>query len=131
MDIRIEQMEQQIFEALEAADAEMERRCGDRFQLHPARLPNGEAAKRQYDGLFAFSASFTAGFGSKYGAGYALELRMVTLDAVPPSFREEFEHDAIEVIQKELDKRLPERKLQVVKDVNGYKIIGDLSIGEA
>lgn len=131
MDIRTEQMEQKLFEALEASDAEMERRYGDRFPLHPARLSDGGAAKRQYDGLFAFSASFTAGFGSKHGPGYALELRMVTLDVVPPAFRDSFEKEAIEVIQGEIDKRLPERKLSIVKDVNGYKIVGDLSIGEA
>ena len=131
MDIPTEEMEQRLFEALEAADVEMEKRYGDRFTLHPARLPNGSAARRQYDGLFAFSAGFTAGYGSKRGPGYALELRMVTLENVPASFRERFEQETVALIQSELGKRLPERKLEIVKDVNGYKIVGDLSIGEA
>lgn len=124
-------MEDQLFDALENTDAEMERRYGDRFDLHPARLPNGEAARRQYDGLFSLSAGFSAGFGSKFGPGYALDLRMVTLDAVPDSFRIQFESEAIEFLQAELDRIMPERKMKIVKDVNGWKIIGDLHIGQA
>ena len=131
MDVRAEQMEDRIFLALEATDAEMERRYGDRFPLHPARLPDGEAASRQYDGLFSLSAGFTAGFGSKFGPGYSLDLRMVTLDAVPADFRQQFETEAIEVLKGELAKQFPDRHLEIVHDVNGYKIVGDLSLGEA
>ncbi len=130
MDIRAEQMEEKIFHALEATDSEMERRYGDRFPLHPARLPDGEAASRQYDGLFSLSAGFTAGIGSQFGPGYSLDLRMVTLEAVPKSFREQFEREAVEVLQGELSKQFPDRRLEVVHDVNGYKIVGDLSLGE-
>ncbi len=131
MDIRTQQMEDQLFDALEKTDAEMERRYGDRFELHPARLPNGQAARRQYDGLFSLSAGFSAGFGSQFGPGYALDLRLVTLEAVPEDFRAQFEEEAIAFLQKELDQTMPERKMKIVKDVNGWKIVGDLHIGEA
>lgn len=131
MDKRTEEMEHKLFEALEKTDAEMERRYGDRYRLHPARLPDGKAATRQYDGLFSLSAGFSAGFGSQYGPGYALDLRMVTLDAVPEDFRQKFEAEAIEVLQGELDTRMPERHLKIVRDVSGWKIVGDLHIGDA
>ena len=131
MDKRTEEMEHKLFEALERTDAEMERRYGDRFALHPARLPNGKAASRQYDGLFSLSAGFSAGFGSQFGPGYALDLRLVTLEAVPADFRAQFEAEAIEFLQNELDQTMPERKLKIVRDVNGWKIVGDLSIGTA
>ena len=52
MDIRTEKMEEALFKALEAADAEMESRYGDRFPLHPARAADGTSVNRQYDGLF-------------------------------------------------------------------------------
>lgn len=131
MDKRTEEMEHRLFEALEKTDAEMERRYGTAFRLHPARLPDGKAATRQYDGLFSLSAGFSAGFGSQYGPGYALDLRMVTLDAVPEDFRAKFEQEAIDLLQVELDREMPERQLKIVRDTNGWKIVGDLHIGEA
>ena len=131
MDIRTEEMERKLFDAMERTDAEMERRYGDRFELHPARLPHGKAATRQYDGLFSLSAGFSAGFGSKFGPGYALDLRMVTLESVPGDFRAQFETEAIEFLQNELDQSMPERNLRIVRDVNGWKIVGDLSLGQA
>lgn len=131
MDKRTEEMEHKLFEALEKTDSEMERRYGNAFRLHPARLPDGKAATRQYDGLFSLSAGFSAGFGSQYGPGYALDLRMVTLDAVPEDFRAKFEQEAIDLLQVELDREMPERQLKIVRDTNGWKIVGDLHIGEA
>ena len=128
MDIRTEKMEEALFQALEETDAEMERRYGDRYPLHPARLPHGKAATRQYDGLFALSAGFSAGFGSQFGPGYALDLRMVTLEAVPADFRAKFEEEAVEVLRGELKRRFPGRDLEIVRDVNSWKIVGDLSL---
>lgn len=129
MDIRTQQMEELLFQALENTDEEMERRFGDRFVLHPARLPHGKAARREYDGLFSFTAGFSAGYGSKFGPGYALSFRLVTLDNVPAEFRNEVENAAIEELRRQLAALFPERKLDIVKDVNGWKIVGDLSIG--
>ena len=87
------------------------------------------------DGLEAragsLSAGFSAGFGSQFGPGYALDLRLVTLEAVPESFRAQFEAEAVGFLQHELDQSMPERRLKIVRDVNGWKIVGDLSIGTA
>lgn len=128
MDVRTEKMEEALFKALEAADSVLESRYGDRFPLHPARPSHGTSVNRQYDGLFELGAGFSAGFGSKAGPGYALVFRIVTLDAVPEDFRNQFEAEAVELLQAELGKTFPNRQLSIVKDTNGWKIVGDLSL---
>lgn len=128
MDIRTEIMEETLFKALEAADAAMEARYGDRFTLHPARPLHGTSVNRRYDGLFEFGAGFSAGFGSHAGPGYALDFRIVTLETVPEEFRRNFESEAVELLQAELQKAFPERHLEIIKDIDGWKIVGDLSI---
>lgn len=128
MDVRTEKMEEALFRALEAADAEMEDKFGDRFPLHPARPPHGTAVNRQYDGLFEFGAGFSAGFGSKFGPGYSLSFRIVTLDSVPPEFRDEFEAEAVAALSRQLAVHLPNRHLEIVRDTDSWKIVGDLSI---
>ena len=126
--VRVEDMEERLHAALEQVDAELERRFGDRYHLHPARPPHGAAAKRQYDGLFEVTAGFSAGFGSEYGAGYALALRVVTLEQVPQAERDAFEAEAVGLLERQLKVQFPERKLKVVRDVHGLKIIGDLKL---
>ena len=128
MDVRTEKMEEALFKALEAADSKMEERYGDRFPLHPARPPHMTSVNRQYDGLFELGAGFSAGFGSKFGPGYALSFRIVTLSNVPDDFRAKFEAEAVEALREELAKTFPDRGLEIVRDVNGWKIVGDLSI---
>lgn len=128
VDIRTEKMEEALFGALEAADAEMESRYGGRFPLHPARPAHGDGINRRYDGLFAFGAGFSPGFGSNFGPGYSLEFRIVTLDSVPPDFREKFEEEAVEELRKQLAVFLPERRLEIVRDADSWKIVGDLSL---
>ena len=121
-------MEVRLHAALEAVDAELERRYGARYDLHPARLPHGAAAMRQYDGLFEVTAGFSAGFGSEYGPGYSLMLRVITLEDVPPAERAVFEAEAVELLQHQLRTAFPERNMKIVRDVHGLKIIGDLKL---
>lgn len=128
MDARTEKWEEALFAALDAADAEMEARYGDRFPLHPARPAHGAAARRQYDGLFAFGAGFSPGFGSKFGPGYALSFRIATLEPVPDDFRETFEKEAVAALQAQLEKFLPGRNLEIVRDADAWKLVGDLSL---
>ena len=121
-------MEEALFDALEAADAEMEARHGGRFPLHPARPAHGAAARRQYDGLFAFEAGFSPGFGSEAGPGYALTFRIATLADVPADFRAAFEKEAVAALKTQLARHLPERRLEIVRDGAAWKIVGDLSL---
>ena len=126
--VRVEAMEARLHGALERVDAELERRYGTRYDLHPARLPHGAAARRQYDGLFELNANFSAGFGSEHGPGYAITLRVVTLEKVPPAERETFEREAVELLEQQLKSAFPERELALVRDVHGVKLVGDLTL---
>ena len=125
---RVEAMEERLHQALERVDAELERRHGDRYDLHPARAPHGAAARRQYDGLFEMTAGFSAGYGSEHGPGYALALRVVTLAHVPPAERDRFEQEAVDLLEQELDRTFPNRALNIVRDIHGLKIVGDLNL---
>lgn len=125
---RVEAMEARLHAALERVDAELERRHGDRYGLHPARQPHGTAARRQYDGLFEVTAGFSAGYGSMHGPGYAVNLRVVTLEHVPPEAREAFEAEAVGLLEAELKAAFPARELEIVRDVHGLKIVGDLKL---
>lgn len=126
--VRVEAMEERLHAALERVDAELERRHGDRYDLHPARQPHGTAARRQYDGLFEVTAGFSAGYGSTHGPGYAVNLRIVTLEHVPPEAREAFETEAVGLLETELKAAFPARELEIVRDVHGLKIVGDLKL---
>jgi hypothetical protein len=126
--VRVEAMEERLHAALERVDAELERRHGDRYDLHPARQPHGTAARRQYDGLFEVTAGFSAGYGSTHGPGYAVNLRIVTLEHVPPEARAAFEAEAVGLLEAELKAAFPARELEIVRDVHGLKIVGDLKL---
>ncbi len=67
---RAEDWEARLQQALNRVDEYLEETYGARYGLHPDRLPRGQAASRQYDGLFQVGASFSAGFGS--GAVYKI-----------------------------------------------------------
>ena len=125
---RVEAMEARLHAALERVDAELERRHGARYGLHPARQPHGTAARRQYDGLFEVTAGFSAGYGSAHGPGYAVNLRVVTLEHVPPEASEAFEAEAVELLAAEVKTAFPARELEIVRDVHGLKIVGDLKL---
>jgi len=102
---------------------------GDLYSLHPARLERGEASSKSHDGLFNVGASYTAGFGSIYGKGYAIEIRFVTLEKIDPEHIDEVEDKVKVLLEKKLAEYFPERKLFVDKDGLCLKIYGDFSLG--
>lgn len=111
-------------------DDYLEDKYGDCFPLHPNRPPRGATSNSEMDGLFNVGASFTAGFGSKRGRGWVVEIHLATLAWVPEETRNEIKEDTKRLLQKELALRFPERKLHVEEDGTGLKIFGDLSLGE-
>lgn len=121
--------EKRLHAILRRIDEALEIRYGDRLPLHPSRPPHGATANPKYSGLFQISAAFSAGFGSRYGRGYILEIRLVTLSEIPPEKREALEEEVTGMLRRELARSYPERGLQVVRDGEVYKIIGDLSLG--
>lgn len=125
---RTEAWEARLQQALDKVDEDLEETYGTRYGLHPARLPRGRAANRKYDGLFQLGASFTAGFGSKLGPGYVLDVRLATLDAVPEAVKQTIVEHAVRHLRHELHQAFPNRKLHVARDGAVYKIVGDLRL---
>ena len=107
----------------------LEERYGSLYRLHPSRLKRGEASSKSHDGLFNVGASYTAGFGSVYGKGYAIEIRMVTLEKRDPSLVQEIEEEVKKMLEEKLASVFPERKLFVGRDGHVLKIHGDFSLG--
>lgn len=125
---RVEAFESTLLEILKTIDHQLECDYGASLQRHPARPANGATANPQYDGLFSVVANFTAGIGSKYGAGYTLDLRISTLNSVENSFREKCERQMVETLRAKLPSVFPHRQLRVERDLHGWKLFGDLSL---
>ncbi|MDR2403267.1 MAG: hypothetical protein LBD78_04495 [Spirochaetaceae bacterium] len=112
-------------------DEQLEDRWGHCFSLHPNRPKRGATNNPEMDGLFEVAPDFTPGFGSERGRGYVVSLRVATQEKVPPEQVRSFMEEAAAEIQKRLPHYFPGRRLEVVRDGRGFKIIGDFSLGEA
>lgn len=130
-DARVQAFEQGLKRVFDRIDQELEDRYGHQYSLHPARSPSGATGNPQMDGLFNIGAAFTAGFGSTFGPGYVVDVRMTTLDHVPPDVQEAIEKEVVELLRQWLPEEFPGRNLRVERDGHGFKIVGDLSIGTA
>jgi hypothetical protein len=124
---RLERWETELKAVFNRIDDRLEEKYGHLYPLHPARPGRGKTASKAQDGLFNIGASYSAGFGSGRGAGYVVEVRMVTLSRVPGEVRRRIEEEAVELLRRELPTAFPGRDLEVVRDGNLYKIYGDLS----
>lgn len=121
--------EQRLTSIFENIDEYLEDHYGDKLPLHPNRPARGTTSNGEMDGLFNVGASFTAGYGSELGRGYVVQIEMRTLEDVPASLRKQVEQDVLNLLQRELVLRFPERKLNVELDGRIWKIVGDLSLG--
>ena len=125
-----EELERRLDKLCMALDNYLEDQYSDIFTLHPNRPKRGAGANPSYDGVFATSVSFTLGYGSKYGRGYLIVIDVRTLQYVSSAQREEINNRAFLFIQKTLPVEFPERKLEIVRDGNLLKVIGDFSLGD-
>jgi hypothetical protein len=125
------EFEKRLKKLFDSIDDRLETRYGKLYPLHPSRAPRGTTSNKEQDGLFNIGASFSAGFGSRVGKGYVLDVRMVTLAHVPDYVRDEIIEDAVRSVQERLPYYFPDRDLSVVHDHNVFKIRGDLSLGDA
>ena len=114
---------------MDEIDHELEVRYGDQYPLHPARAAHGKTGSRDMDGLFDIGASFSAGFGSKHGRGYVLNVRLATLADVPKQVVRDIHLYVVNRLKEQLPKAFPDRTLEVRQDGNVFKIVGDLSLG--
>jgi hypothetical protein len=116
---------------LNEVDDEMEDAYGDRFPLRPNRPERGTTACSDMDGLFEIAPDFTLGIGSARGKGYLVSCRVATLANMPDGWFEAFLDEVAERVREKLPVYFPGRELFVVRDGSRYKIVGDLSLGEA
>lgn len=121
--------EQRLRSIFEGIDEYLEDHYGSRLPLHPNRPPRGTTSSGEMDGLFNVGASFSAGFGSPTGRGYVVQIEMRTLAEVPEDLKDAVEQDVLNLLQRELALRFPDRDLKVEWDGRVWKIIGDLSLG--
>lgn len=122
-------LEQTFKKMFDEIDDIMEERYGELWPLHPNRLSRGLTANKESDGLFNVGVSFSAGFGSKFGRGYVVDLRVSTLNFLPAEKREELYSEVAKLIEERLPIFFPTRELKIVRDENIYKIVGDFSLG--
>ena len=127
-DPRVLQWENRLKGVFDAIDAELERRYGDRYDLHPARAERGETANPEDDGLFDVGAKFSAGFGSRHGRGYVVDVRLVTLERVPVDTRREIERFVADRLRETLPHAFPDAELRVEREGAALKIVGDLRV---
>ncbi len=111
-------------------DHDLEDRFGHLYPLHPARPAHGATANPEESGLFNVGAAFTAGFGSTFGRGYVVQVRMSTLATVSKQVREELENEVARQLRERLPDAFPGKTLHVERDRTGFKIHGDLSLGD-
>lgn len=128
---RVQAWELRLKEVFDRIDEDLEREYGADYPLHPARASHGTTASREHDGLFDVGAAFSAGFGSSHGAGYVVEVRLVTLSRVPADIRERIEEQVAARLRKALPLAFPGRALRVERDGPRYKIVGDLGVTPA
>lgn len=107
----------------------LEDKYGSEFPLHPNRSKRGKTANKEMDGLFNIGADFTAGYGSRFGRGYVIQVRMSTLEHIPAEIRKSIEADVESLVREKLPIFFPGRNLVLEKDGHLLKIIGDLSLG--
>ena len=126
---RMAEFDDKLKRIFDDIDDYLEDNYGMLYGLQPAKIERGKASNKSHDGLFNVGASYTAGFGSVYGKGYAIEIRMVTLETIDPEHIQEIEDDVKNLLQKKLEEAFPGRKLYVDFDKHVLKIHGDLSLG--
>ena len=127
---KVMRWEKKLHRLFDRIDDYLEDQYGASFPLHPARASRGSTSSKGQDGLFAVGASYSAGFGSSFGPGYVVEVRLVTLARVPPEIRTRIEEEVVDLLTEALPKEFPGRKLQVERDGSIYKIYGDLGLGK-
>jgi len=124
------QWEETLKSVFDAMDAELEAEYGMDYPLHPSRPKRGETANPEDDGLFNVGAAFSAGFGSKYGPGYVVEIRIATLSRVPEAVRAEIKEKIFQGLEKRLPAAFPGKNLRVTKENGVIRIYGDLSLDD-
>ncbi|HPZ15268.1 MAG TPA: hypothetical protein PLX25_01265 [Sphaerochaeta sp.] len=125
------ELEQKLRAMADDLDHFLEDRFEGLYPLHPNRLPRGKAASVAYDGLFSTGTQFTPGYGSEYGRGYVVSVEIRTLCPVKEEDRQAIEDASREYLKEIIPIYLPGRTVELKRDGNVYKLVGDFSLGSS
>jgi len=109
-------------------DIELEHRYREHFDLHPSRPEHGTTSSREMDGLFNIGASYSAGFGSRLGPGYVVDIRLSTLEQIPKTLKIELRDKIQAMLIEKLPAAFPGKMLRVDKEGSHLRIHGDLNL---
>lgn len=125
---KAKEWELRLKKVFDEIDVLLEDEYGDRFKIHPSRPTEGRTSNPEMDGLFNIGASYSAGFGSKFGPGYVVDIRVSTLERVPKELREELRDAVLALLKEKLPPAFPKKNLQIDKERRHLRIHGDLSL---
>ena len=126
--IRAKAWELKLKEVFDEIDALLEDEYGDQFERHPSRPAEGKTSNPEMDRLFNLGAYYSAGFGSKYGPGYVVDIRLSTLERIPNALKTELRDKVQALLKEKLPAAFPENVLHVDQERNHLRIHGDLSL---
>ena len=126
--VKANEWESRLKSVFDRIDAKLEDSYGNRFKLHPSRPAEGTTSNPEMDGLFNVGASFSAGFGSEFGPGYVVDIRLSTLQRVPHELREELRNKVKAWLEELLPEAFPGRELHVDQEGQHLRIHGDLNL---
>lgn len=120
--------EKRLRQILDEIDDILEDRYGDRYPLRTNRPKRGTTSSKSSNGLFRIEASYSTGYGSEHGAGYSVDIRILTPEQVPTEVRRAIENQTMALLKQKLPKIFPNNKLQLARSGFHIKIYGDLSL---
>ncbi len=124
------QWEKVLKSVFDEIDHELEAGYGGTYTLHPSRPEHGSTSNPEADGLFNVGAAYSAGFGSKHGPGYVVDIRLSTLKEVPAEVRAEIKASVLQYLDERLPAAFPGKELRVSEENGVIRIHGDLSLDE-
>ncbi len=120
--------ERRLWELFREVDHRLEERHAGQWTRSPLRPEHGVISDHESSGLFNVGAAFSAGYGSKYGRGYVLQLSVGATRSPTADERKMLEQEAADLVREILPRYFPNQRLEVSLDGDVWKIHGDLRL---
>ncbi len=127
---KMQQFDRRLKVLFDEVDDWLEDSYGGNFKIHPNRPERGHTSNKSQDGLFNIGPQFTPGYGSQYGRGYVIDLKIATVDSISGEQRAAIEDRLQSFINEKLKTHFPERELELRRDLRGLKIVGNFNLGK-